>query len=438
MNKEKQKLVPELRFPKFKNDSDWKEVPLIGVTDKNVNWSFTGGPFGSNLKSSDYVVEENGIRIIQLQNIGDGEFKNKYKIFTSKEKADELLSCNIYPGDIIMSKMGDPVGRACLIPDFHDRYVMGSDGIRIVVDENKYDKYFIYLIINSKIFRSKVERSSTGSTRKRIGLLDLKKLTLFVPKDKVEQQKIANCLSSLDILIKVETDKLAKIKDHKKGLLQQLFPTNGNTKPQYRFPEFKNDEDWEESTIGATAKFRRGSFPQPYGRAEWYDDENGMPFIQVYDVDFNLKIKPKTKKRISQLGAKQSIFIEKGTVIVTLQGSIGRVAITQYDAYIDRTLLLFEEFFKPIDKLFFAYVIQLLFEIEKERAPGGIIKTITKEVLTSFNIYIPSILEQQKIAHCLLSVDELIKAQTEKVKALKKHKKGLMQQLFPNVNELAI
>ena len=165
MSKEKEhsKLVPEFRFPEFKKNEEWKNVQLINVTDKNIKWSFTGGPFGSSLKSSDYVEESDGVRIIQLQNIGDGEFKNDYKIFTSIEKADELISNNIYPGDIIMSKMGDPVGRACLIPDFHERYVMSSDGIRVVVDEKKYDKYFIYSLINSEEFRTKVEDSSTGS-----------------------------------------------------------------------------------------------------------------------------------------------------------------------------------------------------------------------------------------------------------------------------------
>lgn len=215
---------PQFRFPEFENKKGWNDVKLINVTDKSKKWSFTGGPFGSNLKSSDYVEENEGIRIIQLQNIGDGEFKNDYKIYTSKEKADELLSCNIYPGDIIMSKMGDPVGRACLIPGYHNRYVMSSDGIRIAVDEDQYDKYFIYLVINSKIFRSKVENSSTGSTRKRIGLVDLKKLTLTVPKDKDEQEKIANCFSSADDLIEEQTSKIVALKDHKKGLMQQLFP----------------------------------------------------------------------------------------------------------------------------------------------------------------------------------------------------------------------
>jgi len=114
-------LVPKLRFPEFRDVEGWAQVRLIDTADRSVKWSFISRPFGSKLKSSDYVA--NGVRIIQLQNIGDGEFFNQYRIFTTPEKADELLSNNIYPGEIIMSKMGDPVGHACLISHVHDRYV---------------------------------------------------------------------------------------------------------------------------------------------------------------------------------------------------------------------------------------------------------------------------------------------------------------------------
>lgn len=205
--------------------------------------------------------------------------------------------------------------------------------------------------------------------------------------------------------------------------------------PKLRFPEFKDKGEWVEDTLVNLAKFRRGSFPQPYGLPEWYDDKNGMPFIQVFDVSDNFRLKSKTKSKISKLASEQSVFIPKETVIITIQGSIGRVAITQYDAYIDRTLLLFEKFYNEIDKTFFAYVLFMLFEIEKEKAPGGIIKTITKEVLSDFVIKIPKLLEQQKIASCLSSLDELIAAHSQKLELLKDHKKGLMQNLFPQEGE---
>ena len=255
MSKEK-KLIPELRFPEFKKDGEWVEKPLIETVDENVKWSFTGGPFGSNLKATDYKPK--GVRIIQLQNIGDGEFIDESKIYTSIEKADELLSCNIYSGNIILSKMGDPVGRACIIPDELERCVMASDGIRLVVDEEKYSKYFIYSLINSKPIRKAIERKSTGSTRRRIGLNDLREVQLTLPENPEEQKKIGVCLSSLDELIIVHNDKLEALKNHKKGLLQNLFPQEGQKLPNYRFPEFEKDGEWAETTLGEVATFSKG------------------------------------------------------------------------------------------------------------------------------------------------------------------------------------
>src|SRR5690606_1886938 len=74
---------------------DWGIFTFSDIADKKVKWSITGGPFGSDLKAEHY--REKGVRIIQLQNIGDGKFKNNYKIYTSLEKADELKACNIFP-----------------------------------------------------------------------------------------------------------------------------------------------------------------------------------------------------------------------------------------------------------------------------------------------------------------------------------------------------
>lgn len=220
------KKAPKYRFPEFRNDGDWVEKKIIETTDKKVKWSFIGGPFGSNLKASEYTKQ--GIRIIQLQNIGEGEFKDNYKIYTSIEKADELLSCNIYAGDIIISKMGDPVGRACFIPKELNRCVMASDGIRLVVNEKQFSKYLVYSVINSKAIRKAIDKKATGSTRKRIGLNDLKEILLLLPKNHEEQIKIASCLLSLDNLITAQIEKIDQLNFHKKGLMQGLFPKISN------------------------------------------------------------------------------------------------------------------------------------------------------------------------------------------------------------------
>jgi type I restriction enzyme, S subunit len=212
----KQGAMQRLLRPK----EGWEPTNLGSIADPNKRWSFTGGPFGSNLKSSDYT--DDGVRIIQLQNIGDGEFKDNYEVFTSLQKADELLSCNIYPGEIILSKMGDPVARACIIPPLHERYVMCSDGIRLSVDQKRFNTYFVYTVINAQDFRTKAENAGTGSTRKRIGLTELRNLELLCP-PLPEQTAIAEILSDMDAEISALEEKLVKARQVKAGMMSELL-----------------------------------------------------------------------------------------------------------------------------------------------------------------------------------------------------------------------
>jgi len=195
--------------------------------------------------------------------------------------------------------------------------------------------------------------------------------------------------------------------------------------------------DWDIKKLKDIANYRRGSFPQPYGLEKWYDNNFGMPFVQVVDVDDNFKLKNDTKQKISKLGAKLSVFVKKGTIILTIQGSIGRVCITQYDSYVDRTLLIFESFKEQFDKYFFMLKIFRKFEIEKEKAPGGIIKTITKEALSGFEISYPQdIKEQTAIAAALSDTDALIEKLEKLIAKKKAIKQGAMQQLLTGKKRL--
>ena len=200
---------------------DWVVRKLGDVVDQDKQWSFTGGPFGSNLKSSDY--KNQGIRIIQLQNIGDGKFLNDYKIYTSEEKSKQLESCCIYPDEIIISKMGDPVARACVTPNYHSKYLMCSDGIRLVVNKNMFSNLLILYIINYDTFRNIANLASIGSTRKRIGLRELRNLPIPLPPTLAEQEKIAEVLSDMDAEIEKIEYKIEKYKYIKKGMMQKLL-----------------------------------------------------------------------------------------------------------------------------------------------------------------------------------------------------------------------
>ena len=165
---------------------------------------------------------------------------------------------------------------------------------------------------------------------------------------------------------------------------------------------------WEQRKLSDCAGFRRGSFPQPYGNKDWYDGEGAMPFVQVADVSDDMKLVDDTKQKISKLAQPMSVCAEEGSVLVTLQGSIGRVAIMQYKAFVDRTVLIFDKYNADIDKTFWAYIIKEKFIEEARKAPGGTIKTITKEVLSDFDLMLPSYDEQKMLGKLLHSLDHLI------------------------------
>lgn len=427
MNKKAKSLVPKLRFPEFRDSREWDKIKLIDTADKKKKWSFTGGPFGSNLKSSDYT--NTGVRVIQLQNIGDAKFVDNYKIFTSDKKADELLSCNIYPGDIILSKMGDPVGRASLIPNKHSRYVMCSDGIRLVVNEDLYNKYFIYSLINSHQFRSTIENNSTGSTRKRISLDVLKNLPMPVP-HKHEQQKIADCLSSLDEIITLEDEKHQAYIHHKKGLMQKLFPSKGETVPKLRFPEFRDSGEWEEQTLGQVAHYENG-------KAHEQDINEQGKYIVANSKFIS------TAGEVKKYSDTANLLANNGDILMVLSDvPNGRAIAKCFFVYKDNTYTVNQRICKLTPKkivgLFLYYIVNrnnyfLAFD-------DGVKQTnLKKDDVLNCPILLPkNIKEQQKIADCLSSLDEIIIAQAQKIDTLNAQKKGLMQKLFPSTDEVSV
>ncbi|CYU92238.1 restriction endonuclease subunit S [Streptococcus suis] len=202
-----------------------------------------------------------------------------------------------------------------------------------------------------------------------------------------------------------------------------------NNIPAYRFQGYT--DAWELRKLGEVARFRRGSFPQPYGNSEWYDGDGAMPFVQVADVTDEMNLVGDTKQKISRKAQPLSVFAEEGSVLVTLQGSIGRVAITQYEAFIDRTVLIFENFNLPVDNLFWAYIIKQKFIEEAKCAPGGTIKTITKEVLSDFDIKLPSHPEQSAIGSFFSTLDRQITLHQRKLDTLKEQKMTYLKLLFP-------
>ncbi len=398
------KKVPQIRFNGYSDA--WEERKL--------------GDLGSVAMNKRIFKE-------QTSDVGDipfykiGTFGGTPDAFISRDIFEEYKSKYQYPevGDILISASGS-IGRTVVYQGY-DEYFQDSNIVWLKHDQ-QLDNSFL------KQFYSIVKwQGLEGSTIKRLYNKNILETKITLPSPE-EQAQLGSFFKQLDDTIALHQRKLDLLKEQKKGYLQKMFPKNGAKVPELRFAGFA--DDWEERKLGDHAKYRRGSFPQPYGNKEWYDGEGAMPFVQVVDVTNKLTLVENTKQKISKLAQSKSVFVPKGKVVVTLQGSIGRVAITQYDSFVDRTLLIFENYEKETDERFWAYTIQKKFEIEKLKAPGGTIKTITKEALSSFDVHLPKFEEQQKIGSFFRQLDETIALHQRKLELLKEQKKGFLQKMF--------
>lgn len=406
------KNVPELRFPGF--EGEWRLINL-----KNCFHTIKNGFVGT---ATPFYTDNSGVRYLQSNNVKNGFLNDNVKIYVTKEFNEKYKSNQLKSGDMLMVQSGH-AGATAVVSDAYE----GSNCHALIIMKPKSNINTVFL--NNYFQSGKGVKSIysliTGNTIKHILSSDVKKITFSTPVIG-EQEKIGDFFNKLDRQIELEEQKLAKLEEQKKGYMQKIFSQ------QLRFKDENGNDypEWKKKKLDDVANYRRGSFPQPYGNKEWYDEKNGEPFVQVVDVDKNMKLHDKTKQKISDLAKPKSVKGFKGDIVVTLQGSIGRVALLHYDAYIDRTLLLIDSFKIEMNKNYFKYVLYLLFLKEKERAPGGTIKTITKKVLSNFKIDIPNVGEQEKIGKFFEKYDECIQKQSNKIELLKKRKKSFLQKMF--------
>lgn len=210
---------PRLRFPEFEGAGEWMPHSL-----KQVAIALLDGDW---IESKDQ--SENGFRLIQTGNIGVGNFvaKSGKARFISSETFERLRCTEVFPGDCLVSRLPDPLGRSCFVPDIGERMITAVDCMIVRFDETKIVPRLFNAMTQTDAYFRKVAGLSSGSTRQRISKENLSNLSFILPPTLPEQQRIADGLTSLDDLIAAEARKLDTLKIHKKGLMQQLFPQFG-------------------------------------------------------------------------------------------------------------------------------------------------------------------------------------------------------------------
>ncbi len=247
-----------------------------------------------------------------------------------------------------------------------------------------------------------------------------------------EQQKIADCLSSLDELIAAQGRKVEALKTYKRGLMQQLFPREGETLPRLRFPEFRDAPEWESTTLGSLVHFQSGCTPSRANPEFW---NGSIPWVSAKDM--KRLFLDDAEDHISASGVKDGAkVLPMGTVLILVRGM---TLLKDVPICVLRNEMSFNQDVKALlpkgetDGLFAA----LLLLGNKQRLLGmvdiaghGTGKLNTDE-LNALELVAPKPDEQQRIAGFLSSLDVHVATEADKFAALKTHRNGLMQQLFP-------
>ncbi|MFN9605728.1 MAG: restriction endonuclease subunit S [Planctomycetota bacterium] len=408
-------LVPKLRFPEFRGAAV-RIVQLGDITEECRNRNGNKHSAASVMG----VTKADGIVPMEARLIAPDI--TRYKLVQKDWFAYNPMRLNI--GSIARWKGESEI---LVSPD----YVVFNC---ISDDESGVVPGYLDQFRQTKAWEAFVTEGGDGSVRVRIYYKDIARVALALPSPP-EQQKIAECLGSVDELIAAQARKVDALKTHKKWLMQQLFPREGDTQPRLRFPEFHNAGEWVKDSLGNIFETTSGGTPSRTEKTYWNGD---IPWITTSLVDF--RVINSAEEFITAEGLKNSSakLFPKGTVLMALYGqgkTRGQVALLGIQAATNQACAAILPR-KDIDPYFLFLYLAGRYEEIREMSNSGGQENLSQGLVREIQFAFPqNEAEQRKVTSCLSSLDALITAETQKHAALQRHKRGLMQQLFPSPGE---
>ena len=393
MNKKKE-IAPKLRFPEFTDK--WQNEKLGSIFLSRQETGFSELPLMS-------LTDECGLVPQQETNKKDNSNTNKSKY---------LRVCE---GDIVYNTMRMWQGRCA----YCKNEGIVSPAYTVCIPKDGCDGVFFYYYFKTYDLIQKFHSNSQGLVS---DILNLKfdkfaSIAINYPIKKEEQKKIADCLSSIGVLIVAESRKLKALEKYKKGLMQKLFPAEGKTLPEWRFPEFSDGDGWIKTSLSQICIMQAGKF---INSSEISDEQENNMYpcyggngLRGYTLTHNCS-------------GDHPLIGRQGALCGNVTFATGNFYATEHAIVVTAN--------KNIDEKWLYYLLdylQLNQYATGQAQPGLSVQTLEKVTA----IYPGEVEEQKKIANCLSEIDAIIAEQSNKVERLKAHKKGLLQGLFPSLKE---
>ena len=392
-------------------------VPLKDLCN-NYKTDIVDGPFGANLKREHY--KEEGIPVLKIQNIKSFNITLKKMDYVDQAKFDELRRHSYINGDIVMTKLGNPLGESAIVEGLDEGLIV-ADLVRIRTQ--KIDTQYLCYHLNSPVTSAYINSQQKGTTRPRVRIAVVRDLPIYTP-SLAEQQRIVAILDQAFADIeKARANAEQNLKNARElfdSYLQQVFSQRG--------------EGWEKKQLGDAVVVERGSSPRPIKQFRT-ESGDGVNWIKIGDAKEGQKYITSTKEKITKEGAEKSRFVDVGDFILSNSMSFGRPYIMSIQGYIHDgwfVLRLPDE----IDSEYFYYLLSSPYLATQFQglAAGAIVKNISGDLVKKAMLPIPPLKTQKDIVEKSIKFSgEITSLQViyqHKLKSLDELKKSLLQKAF--------
>lgn len=429
-DKQTNNIVPKLRFPDFLCDEEWNESLFGDIFTFLPNNTLSR----ADLKEGEgevYNVHYGDV-LIKLNSYTDIQ-QGKLPAIKNVNDISKYRNARLQDGDIVIADTAEDetVGKCTEIVNTKETIVVSGLHTIPCRPKIKFAQAFLGYYMNSSSFHNQLRPIMQGVKVTSISKSALKNIHLTFPKSLAEQQKIAECLSSIDSDISSINEKIEQLKAHKKSLMQKLFPQNGKTVPEYRFPEFEKNGAWEENTMENIFEIRNGYTPSKSNPQFW---EGGtIPWFRMEDIRKNGHILSDSIQHITPIAIKGKGLFPAYSIILATTATIGEHALIIVDSLANQRFTFLtkrESFDSKLDMLYFHYYMFIIDEWCKQNTNSGGLLSVNMPAFKQLMIPFPQLTEQKKIAECLFSIDKTISHLSNKIIILEQHKKGLLQQVF--------
>ncbi len=383
------------------------------------------------------VIEESGIRYLTTGNVGAGFYKEQGCGYISEKTFSELHCLNVYPGDLMISRLNEPIGRACIIPDTESRYVVAVDNVILRPNAN-YNKKFIMYGMNADGYAEHANMIARGATMSRISRSQLGQFWLAFPNIE-EQQAIADFLdkecAQIDSIAADLEKQIALLQQYKKSLITETVTKGLDKSAPMKDSGVewigKIPEHWQKTRIKFEASII-GSGTTPDSGNSMYYDNGEHSWIQsgdLYGKDYIYE----TEKQLTNLAILECHALNwytKDFVVVAMYGaSVGNVAISKIDSFTNQACCVIKLNEKNDNRYLF-YFLKAAQEEMLLKAFGGTQPNISQIIIKNLNFLNVPLLEQIEIADFLDSkcdmINEMLKSKKDQYDILIKHKKSLI------------